>query len=175
MQGRFCFFWRVQRFHELIILRKFSITQHNKATVELIPNYVLLLKRNISHLCLGLSVRGWSCYASLMSTNSLCLSSPGTVTCVTGGRSKGPALAIRMPDLSVVLPSAQVLTQHSVGLVQLHKLAVQCRVGWVTVWVQLHVKVKSMKWLKQTMNKYPMQACAYLDIKCNFSFFFYEG
>lgn len=66
-----------------------------------------------------------------------CVSSPGSVACVTGGRSEGLASTVWMPDFEVVLLPAQVFTQHSVGLVQFNKLAVQRWIGWVTVWVQL--------------------------------------
>lgn len=42
-----------------------------------------------------------------------------------------------MSDFEVILLPAQVFAQHSVGLVQLHKLAVERWVGWIAVWVQL--------------------------------------
>lgn len=91
-----------------------------------------------------------------VSTNRLCVSSPGSVAAVAGGRSEGLAPAVWMPDFDVVLLPAQVLTQHSVGLVQLHKLAVQRWVGWVTVWVQLHdvTVMRSTDQTNQLTNKY---------------------
>lgn len=57
---------------------------------------------------------------------------------MTGGGSEGLASTVWTSDFEVVLLPALVLAQHAVGLVQLHKLAVQRWVGWVTVWVQLH-------------------------------------
>lgn len=91
-----------------------------------------------------------------MSTNRLCVSSPGTVAAVAGGRSEGLAAAVWMPDFDVVLLPAQVLTQHSVCLVQFNKLAVQRWVGWVTVWVQLHdvTVMRSTDQTNQWTNKY---------------------
>lgn len=70
-------------------------------------------------------------------TDRLCVSSPFSVVGVTGGRSEGLVPTVRMPDLKIIILPAQVLTQHSVGLVQLDKLAVQRWVGRVPVWVQL--------------------------------------
>ncbi len=55
-------------------------------------------------------------------------------------RSEGLAPTVLISDFKVILLPAQVLAQHSVSLIQLHKLAVQRWVGWVTVWVQLHDK-----------------------------------
>lgn len=73
-------------------------------------------------------------------TDRQCVSSPGSVAAgVTGGtRSEGLAPTVRMSYFEVVRLPARLFAQHPVGLVQLHKLAVQRRVGWVAVWVQLH-------------------------------------
>lgn len=68
---------------------------------------------------------------------SACESPPGSVAGVTGGRTEARAPTVGMLNFNVILLSAQLLAQHPVGLVQLHKLAVQRRVGRVTVWVQL--------------------------------------
>lgn len=66
----------------------------------------------------------------------MCL--PGVVSGVTGGRAKGLTVSVRLPEFGVVLLPARVLAQDSVGFIKLNKLSVQRRVGWVTIWVQLH-------------------------------------
>lgn len=66
----------------------------------------------------------------------MCL--PGVVGGVSGGRTKGLTLSVRLREFEVILLPAQVLTQNSVGFIKLNKLAVQCWVGWVAIWVQLH-------------------------------------
>lgn len=68
----------------------------------------------------------------------MCASSPGSVAGVTIGRTEGLAPSVWAPDFEVILLPAQFLAQHPVGLVQLHKLAVQRWVGWVAVRVKLH-------------------------------------
>ena len=65
------------------------------------------------------------------------MSSPGFVAGVAGGGSEDLASTVRMPDFDVILLPAQPFAQHSVRFVQLHKLAVQRRVGEVAVWVKL--------------------------------------
>lgn len=78
-----------------------------------------------------------------------CASSPGSVAGVTRAGSEDLTSTVWMPDFEVVLLPAQVFAQHSVGLVQFNKLAVQRRVGRVTVWVQLH-DVTVMRTTNQT-------------------------
>jgi hypothetical protein len=56
---------------------------------------------------------------------------------VCGGGSEGLSPGVRVPLPQVVLSPGHLLTQHPVGLVQLHKLAMQPRVRRVTVWVHL--------------------------------------
>lgn len=55
-------------------------------------------------------------------------SSPASVAGVSGGRSEDLSTTIRLSYFEVVLLPTQIFAQHPVGLVQLHKLAVQC---WV--------------------------------------------
>lgn len=77
----------------------------------------------------------WRRERKMSQSDRLCVCSPGSVGGVTGGRSEG--LSSTVADLEVVLFPARLFAQHSVGLVQLHKLAVQCWVWRIAVWVQL--------------------------------------
>lgn len=67
----------------------------------------------------------------------MCLSPPVPVAGIAGGGSEGLAATVWMSDFEVILLPAQLLAQHPVGLVQLHKLAVQGWVGRVAVWMHL--------------------------------------
>lgn len=73
----------------------------------------------------------------------LCGSSPASVAGVTGSRSEAPIIIIWMTDFKVILLPALAFAQHPVGFAQLHKLAVQRRVWWVTIRVQLQLHVIS--------------------------------
>lgn len=74
----------------------------------------------------------------------LCVCSPGgSVGGVTGGRSERLSSSVAVTDFEVVLFPAGLFAQHPVRLVQLHKLAVQCRVGRIAIRVQLQQRGRS--------------------------------
>lgn len=68
---------------------------------------------------------------------------PGTVD-MSGCWSEGLAASVGVSEPEVVLLSAPISAQHPVSLVQLHKLAVEARVGGVAVWMQLQRGNKDM-------------------------------
>lgn len=58
---------------------------------------------------------------------------------MSGCWSEGVTAWVGVSDPEVIFFPASVSAKYPVGLVQLHKLAVQAGVGGVTVWMQLKI------------------------------------